>query len=348
MSYFSYPSYLNSILFKPRFVNHYPVHLNIEPTTACNLTCQTCSHKHFIENPSFLKFGIFKSIIDECRPKKVSLNGLGETFLNKNIFEMIEYAKSKNIDLVTSTNGTFLERDAKNILSSPLSTLRISLDATNSEIYKIIRGSDKFDQIINGIQLINKLKKERNANITLRLEYVIQNDNLNFLKEFVSLSEILEIKYINFQVICNPIDPTDDFRKDLVNKFQRTLFINKLQEALIFAKQLKIKNNLQNLVSNFNIVWKCYQTIKRPNLNLSHKCIQPWISAMVTADGWLSLCCKIRSQDMFAGNIIEKDLFHVWNNEKFMKFRQNLKKSKNVHFFCKDCIPLTKYDLINS
>ena len=105
MSYFSY---LISILFRPRLVRHYPIHLNIEPTTACNLSCHTCAHKHFIKKPSFLKLEMLKSIIDECRPRKVSLNGLGETFLNKEIFEMIEYIKSKNIGLVTSTNGTLL------------------------------------------------------------------------------------------------------------------------------------------------------------------------------------------------------------------------------------------------
>ena len=192
--------------------------------------------------------------------------------------------------------------------------MRISLDAPNSEIYKIIRGSDKFDQIIKGIQLINKRKKERNANITLRLEYVLQNDNVDSLIEFISLAKNLEIEYINFQVISNTIDSTDEFRKALVNKIQQVAFRNKLQEALDYATQLRIKTNLHNLLTTFNIIWKCHQSEMKPNMNLSHECIQPWISVMVTADSQLLLCCKLRDPDMSAGNIIDNYFYSIWNN----------------------------------
>lgn len=347
MKYIDYINYLKTALRKPETVPYSPPHINIEPTTACNISCQVCPRKDLVDNPEFLSFGDFKNIVDQCLPKKVSLNGLGETFLNKEIFHMLEYLRNKNINVVTSTNGIFLERDAKDIVSSSLSMLRISLDSNEKELYQKIRGSDNFEQIVSGIKIINRLMKEsKNNRLCLRLEYVIHNDNVERLKEFIYLAHLLKIKYINFQVLSNPVDETDTFRIKLVNNFQKDVFLNQIKDALEYSNKLRIQTSLPSLVSNFKMVWKKYQSKTTPSLKLSHHCINPWITTYITVNGEMLFCCRMRDKNAVAGNVFVNDFHSVWNNNKFQSVRINLKKGRDVHFVCRDCIPTTLSEII--
>ena len=89
-------------------VNHvkteFPLHLDIEVTSYCNLACPMCPRTHRVQlgkwENRMMKLETFKKIIDEGTKrglKAINLNNFGESFYNKNIIEMIEYAKSKGV-----------------------------------------------------------------------------------------------------------------------------------------------------------------------------------------------------------------------------------------------------------
>ena len=71
------------IALKPKRIPFKPVHVQIEPTDACNLDCSFCAHSKVIEKPRVMSLEEFHRIIDETQPKKVTLSGYGEPLLNK-------------------------------------------------------------------------------------------------------------------------------------------------------------------------------------------------------------------------------------------------------------------------
>ncbi len=87
-----------------------PTSLQLECTTKCNLRCMMCDSPIWDRRGMDMKFSDFKKIIDQF-PFLVSVNlqGMGEPLLNKDLFKMITYCKSKKIMVLFTTNATLLD-----------------------------------------------------------------------------------------------------------------------------------------------------------------------------------------------------------------------------------------------
>src|SRR3989338_6320420 len=82
-----------------------PISAQIEPTLRCNLRCTMCVREHFKQGD--MSFQDFRRVVDQLDSLiKIHLQGLGEPFLNREIFSMIDYAASRNIMVSVITNGT--------------------------------------------------------------------------------------------------------------------------------------------------------------------------------------------------------------------------------------------------
>ena len=96
-SYRNLPEYKNyRKLWRDTAVKHikteFPLHLDIEVTSYCNLACPMCPRTHRVEMGKWenrmMKLDTFKKIIDEGSKKglkAINLNNFGESFYNKNI-----------------------------------------------------------------------------------------------------------------------------------------------------------------------------------------------------------------------------------------------------------------------
>jgi MoaA/NifB/PqqE/SkfB family radical SAM enzyme len=86
----------------------YPTHLHIEPSTLCNLKCAFCPVTTGMERPTgLMTHDVFKKTIDELADYlfMILLWDWGEPFLNPEVYDMIFYAKQKDIKIISSTNG---------------------------------------------------------------------------------------------------------------------------------------------------------------------------------------------------------------------------------------------------
>jgi MoaA/NifB/PqqE/SkfB family radical SAM enzyme len=138
-----------------------PCKIDIEPTTRCNLNCVFCQvpgwKRSHIKDLSLNKF---KDIINKFpHLKSVKIQGMGEPFLNPELLAMINFCNQKGIYSTIFNNGTVLnETTIKALFKSPPLFLVFSLDTPNRETYKLIRGKDMFEKVINNIRLA--LRKE--------------------------------------------------------------------------------------------------------------------------------------------------------------------------------------------
>lgn len=90
-----------------------PIHVTIEPTTACDQKCPLCDTGlgTLIRPTKTMKFETFKQIVDQCDDtlEQIFLYFMGETFLNKDCYRMIRYAADRGIFVDLCTNGNFVK-----------------------------------------------------------------------------------------------------------------------------------------------------------------------------------------------------------------------------------------------
>ncbi len=144
--------------------NPLPIRLWIEPTNLCNLKCIMCLNKSISKDEKgFMDFNLFRGIIDQAADfvHDVYLHHRGESLLHPDIFEMIKYAKMKNIFTRLHTNATLLtEEKSYFLLNSGLDFLSFSFDGYEKEIYEKIRMGANFERTLDNIHNFLLIKKK--------------------------------------------------------------------------------------------------------------------------------------------------------------------------------------------
>lgn len=173
----------------------YPTHLQIEPTSRCNLRCPLCNVVTDTgRSRGELSFDRFKSIIDEIGDYLlvIQLWGFGEPFMNRDLFSMIKYAKGKGIRIIASTNGHFFE-DRENIdrlIDSGLDYLIFAIDGVDAETYEKYRSGGDFEKARNGLLTLMRRKEQKHASHPLvNLRMVVSKDNEDQIPQMKSLAK---------------------------------------------------------------------------------------------------------------------------------------------------------------
>lgn len=133
-------------------------YLRVSVTDRCNLRCIYCHPLDgcdFVERKEILRFEEIYRIVQllvECGIRKVRLTG-GEPLVRKNIVYLVEkLAGIEGIEeLALTTNGVLLESLAAELKDAGLHQVNISVDSTDSEIYKQITGFDLLPTVTKGI-----------------------------------------------------------------------------------------------------------------------------------------------------------------------------------------------------
>ncbi|MGA7334796.1 MAG: radical SAM protein, partial [Pseudolabrys sp.] len=139
-----------------------PVCLYLEVTNRCNLLCTTCPRTYEeLEPPADMSWDLFRSIVDQASGlARAVLHGVGESMLVANLPEMVRYLKDRSVYVLFNTKGTLLsERHGRALIDAGLDELRVSLDASTRESFKVIRGRDYFGRIIRNVRAFRELQE---------------------------------------------------------------------------------------------------------------------------------------------------------------------------------------------
>jgi radical SAM protein with 4Fe4S-binding SPASM domain len=271
-----------------------PFHLVLESGNMCNLKCPLCptpSREKRIPK-GFLTLENAKKIIDQF-PALLHLNLSlwGEPFLNKQIFEIIEYAKERNIEVLVQSNlNIFSEEIARKLIESGLDILQISLDGASQETYEKYRIGGTFSEVIANIELIRKMQKEMDNCTTKIIWKMVVNKFNEHEKE--KASQWAEKLGVDFTVveIYTPPGAAKDWKPE---------------EALSDSFRI-----------HTDIVESCYSL---------------WQVATVNFNGDVMPCCSEFSPKDTIGNLFEEPFKVIWNNEKFQNLRRKNKKGINCY-----------------
>ena len=133
----------------PLVPDTYPRVLYVEPTIICNLRCPqpACVPEEVYDTRSdrMLSFDLYKKVLYELGPhlERMVFYNYGESFIHKDAFQMIRYAKDVNpkIWIWTSTNGHYFDKPEKvrALVDSGIDEIQFSIDGATQEVYEQYR-----------------------------------------------------------------------------------------------------------------------------------------------------------------------------------------------------------------
>ena len=115
-----------------------PFKLKIECSSLCNLKCTMCPLSVGLKRKQgHLTFKNFKYIFDQVNPPYLNLTGIGEPFLNPDLFKIIKYAKERNTMVKLDTNATLLNKEnSGKILGTGIDIISTSMDGVDKKSYE--------------------------------------------------------------------------------------------------------------------------------------------------------------------------------------------------------------------
>ena len=169
-------------------VSDFPLFLDIEATSACNLSCPHCIQTKVGFEKGFIEWDLFKRIIDEaseggCYGCKFHTIGRGEPLLHKNITKMVAYAKKKGlIDVYLNTNANLLtDKMSKRLLDAGLDRISFSIDGYNKEQYIKYRPGGNFGKVKYNIVNFLSHRDDGDYDCGIRIQTVVLPD-IDFIK----------------------------------------------------------------------------------------------------------------------------------------------------------------------
>lgn len=189
-------------------VGPFPLFIDVEVTSACNLRCHFCAttFRSSKIKKGFITFDVVRKIIDEGAAKGlygVKFNVRGEPLLHPQICDFVKYAKGKGlIDVYFNTNAMLLtEGVAKNLIEAGLDRLSISFEGYTKEVYERHREGAVFEIALENIDKMQMLKKKMGAtHPKIRVQTVMLADIKSTFEEYkkfwaVKADEVVFLDY---------------------------------------------------------------------------------------------------------------------------------------------------------
>jgi radical SAM protein with 4Fe4S-binding SPASM domain len=333
-------------------VSQWPIHLQIEVSTFCNLACVMCPHPTLITNPQHMPLRKFQEVFDNIKPLKVSMSGLGEPFLNPDMAEIVRYAHVGGAETITTSNLTVVTPDlAQKIVESGLGLLKGSIDSTDPSVYAAIRKRDLHHKVLEGLKNLREAKQlKRSKTPLIRLQFVMQKANYRDIPEVLDLAEEQGVEAIYFQPIDLAVDEYVDAKlvDELIGGMDKDEFRAVLELAAEKASHMQISTNLPDLTRDFKKIWEKYRLVESPD-SPSAVCLMPWTSTYITVEGDILPCCSFAASDgMIMGNAFNDDFMEVWNGERYKALRKVFREKKRPHKICCNCIAPTLWRLVKA
>ncbi len=306
-----------------------PLFLVLELTYRCNLRCGFCylrprDGQTPDDGADELSSDEILSIVDQTPPWTLVLLSGGEIFVRDDVFDVLRrLARKRRCHLFT--NGTRITAEvARTLIELGVSSIGVSVDGPEA-VHDRLRGPGTFAAATAAIRHLAAARAERNRRRPLlNLKTTILPENAGCLAESVRLAESLGADYCTFQGVNTsarlgglrlqesfdagpPAAPLSGFPLPL------------LEGQLREVRRLAVKSTVRIRVLP-DLPRGSLLDLHTGRLDLTeYDCPSPWSVMYVSPHGDVYPCLNYR-----IGNVREKPLRVLWNDERYRRFRRRL------------------------
>ncbi|MFZ6028214.1 MAG: radical SAM/SPASM domain-containing protein [Chloroflexota bacterium] len=148
-----------------RIVSPFPLHVDIETASTCNMNCPMC-YRRMLKESGLMAPDLFYRIVDECAEQdvySVRLSWRGEALTHPRIKELVAYACKRIPNVSFLTNAFFVnESMAHCFIENGVSYVAVSFDGIG-ETYEKIRAPAKFEENRARLAKLRELREAAGA-----------------------------------------------------------------------------------------------------------------------------------------------------------------------------------------
>lgn len=264
-----------------------PKLLRLGVTDRCTAQCSYCPREVVHgRTTGYMDFAVYTKLVDWCQENGVEIIGIslwGEPFLHPRIFDMIEYAFSKKIQVRIATNCIFMTKEMTDrLIDLPLNGIEISIDGTSREEYLAGKQVDMYVKAKENILYLLGRAKEKKSQATFNVHFV-DVGNVSFMNR---------LRYVKF------------WRKELTGLKCNTSFYYFPHNWAGTRPMLGSMSWLDRNLSRFSLKKPC------PYLN----------GLVVNWDGSVLVCGNNPCDSSYIGNIQTGDILGLYDSEKRFKY----------------------------
>lgn len=215
----------------------------IEPTSNCNFNCMMCPRNSWTnEIIGDMDLNTYQALIDQAREigslDTVFFGGVAEPMSHKEIFKMVEMAKSLDVRVELITNGSMInEETIEKLLKAGLDMLWFSIDSDHNDSYDLNMNDNTtgLRRAESNLLTFNYLKRTYNLNAEFGIAFVAMKSNIEELPQIIRLGEVMGAKEIK---ISNIIPYEKEMQKEML--YQKALTTMGFQDDFKKQKQMVI------------------------------------------------------------------------------------------------------------
>jgi len=266
------------------------------------LRCLTCYSHQDGRVKKDMPIKVAKKILKENAGiiGEVRFYNYGEPLINRNIYEMIRYAKKMGIKFAKiATNGMFMDaRVSKKLIDSKLDYISISLDGATEATYRVFRINGDFFRVLNNIRNLVRIRNKLNSPMQIEIQFIIMRHNQHELEKIERLSRLLGVDILRY----------------------KTILVKRKEWQFLLPDR-----------PEYN---------RYRHLNRSKKCLKPSKEIVINSDGTVLPCCYIVGPDIKRyglGNAFNTSLKEILSSRKYNSFVKNVGSNKSLIECCKTC-----------
>jgi len=162
-----------------------PSRIYVDVTNACPLQCLHCCSASGESYPDELTFAEIAGIIEqtsEMSIRNIVFSG-GEPMLRRDLFDILEYARSEGLSITLLTNGMLIDSNAAATFAEMGIRVKLSIDGVTDVSHDFLRGDGSFERTVEALMLLRSARVEnRSVHFTAhRMNF----DDLMQLPEFL-------------------------------------------------------------------------------------------------------------------------------------------------------------------
>jgi len=292
----------------------YPLCLQLEPTTHCQLSCGFCPRERVMGGspPMHMEWGSYESLMREIGPYLLSIAfwQWGEPLLHPRIIDMVGLAKKYGIFSMISTNGQidtgkFSIRD---LMKAGLDLLIISMDGATQGSYSVCRSGGHVDVVRRFVEESVRAKRGLGAGPLINIRIVATRDNeaeVEDVREFARLSgaDVFSVKSVSLYYDDDPGHPLLP-----ANSAYRSFQYQGAEEARRYREEI-------------------------------YRCAKPWWWPTLRCDGRLLACECDHAAGHALGNVFAEGSFRrVWRGHGAQEMRRRFSGGSGIDLdFCRRC-----------
>jgi hypothetical protein len=179
----------------------------------CNLSCPSCRREPIVFRPGQASWQKADKMATELINsysliRRLKLAGNGDPFASRiygRMLQALDAEKYPNLLVTLHTNGLLFTADRWKELQKGqacIDTVEISVDAGSPESYALNRRGGSFDILLERLEFISSLRKEKKLK-RLLLSFVVQANNFHEMKDFIQLGRRFQADTIIFSRLSN-------------------------------------------------------------------------------------------------------------------------------------------------